>query len=594
MPEFSKGQMASRKTVDPRDTFSWSTPNLKVQARPTDPYVKPAVDPNLASFVDSLKNISEITNGYINVQRAYKESNAQQGKADARLGKPMSEPEGFLNGGYGYKEAYNITQGENKGLEFRKEYLAKLEENNYFQNDPGTAQAAQDKFFQDLYTHHFSSVGNNPEIMFGASEEIKQAQVLGSVAFQKATYNTAKTSLVNSVSNLQQDHLFTYAKGNQSEDSLGDLRRLLSDDWNLRVKPSNMMTRDEYSTTVVNNIGIAALKLAQDPTLTTSQAMTQAHKLMSLYDTPDPDTKQSWSSMVDGTGALKFRSKIEEVTQQINNRIEQRTKDDMQRLKEAQANEEKDLFINTVLNPEIPYAAKLEAITKAKNLTESQIEHLTDKAYTYQNEERNIIQDFQAITDLREQVELSDSIDQLKSLRANVKQGYGSVLNASTAKELFDRITSRIDHITSVLNQQTGAGRAERQLSMEEKKMGWDMLKQVVGVKSMTDTDATQAALRVDYYGRLFFSRLAKGESPEKASEDLIQHYSKQIGRTAASVLGPSKYASPAAIMADVNAGKLKPDEGVLEMKRLMSTKHQSSPVKKESPVMNWIHQQFQ
>lgn len=570
MPEFTKGQPSKRTQVDPRDTFSWTTPQLKVVSRPTDPFVKPADttrDPNLDSFLQSLKNIEGITNGYVQVQRAYKDENGQKGKGDAAIGKPPeTEHEGLFNSGYGYNEAYNVTHGEAKGLEFRKEYLTKLQENNYFQGSPDP-QKAHDKFFQDLYTHHFSTVGSNPQLMFGASEQLKQAQVEGSMAFQKASYDTSKTSFTNSVSQMQQDHLYLYAKGAQSEEDLGTLRRILTDDWSLKVKPTNFMTRDQYSQTIVNNIGAVALKMAQDPSMTTSAALAAARKVSSLFDSPDPDTKQSWSSMVDGEGKLKFRADIDHFTSRMNAVQEHREHTDAKWLTEKQDAEEKDLFVKVVLDPNMSLQQKQALITSSKYMKSNQIEDLVGKAEVFHKEEKNIVQDYKSITALRERVEFATSEDTLRSLRKNVTAAYGLTMNSATAKDLDERITSRIDHIKS-------EARANKTLTLEERKLGWDMLKGVIGEKSMTDLDGTQAALRMDTYGRMFFGRLNSGkESPMEVSKDLISHYATSTGRTAADTLGPSKYTSADAVMADVKAGKLRADEGVLEMRKFLTTK---------------------
>ncbi|BCS53304.1 hypothetical protein [Geobacter sp. SVR] len=565
MAEFVKPQPSSRKQADPRDFFSFTTPNLKIQARPTDPYKRPEVSPDVASFVDALKNVDKITNGFIQIQKAYKDENALQGKADAIAGKPYQEPEGFLNNGYGYREAYDVTQGEAKGLEFRKEYLLKLKENNYFQNQPDP-QGAHDKFFQDLYTHHFSAVGNNPTIMFGASEQLKQAQVEGSMEFQKASYDTAKTSFTNSISQMQQDHLYTYAKGAKTEEDIANLRRLMGDDWALKVKPTNFVTRDEYSRMVVANIGATAMKIAQDQTIPASEALTQAHKLLSLYDAPDPDTKQSWSTMVDAEGKLKFRPDIEHIQSRITHIQTEREKADAKWLKQKQDNEEKDLFVNVVLNPDLLYSQAQAAITGAKYLDANNTQSLVAKLYEYRNGEKNIIQDWPHITNIRERVEMSTSVSNLDALRKEVITGYGSRMNHETAKDLQERITSRINHIQS-------EARANRTLTVEERKLGWDMLKQVVGEKSMYDLDGTQAAMRMDTYGRMFFGRVNAGETPQQVASDLISKYGKDTGRTAAEIFGPSKYTSAEAIKADVESGKLRPDEGVLELRRFLSGK---------------------
>lgn len=570
MPEFSQGQKASRKQTDPRDYFSWTTPQLKVAARPTDPYVKPqapTTDPNLDSLIQTVRNLESITNGYVQVQKAYKDENAMKGKADAVQGKPAAtEHEGLFNSGYGYQEAYNITQGEAKGLEFRKEYLEKLQENNFFQNAENP-QKAHEEFFQGLYNHHFSSVGNNPQIMFGASEHLKLAQVEGATAFQKASYETAKTSFTNAVSQMQQDHLFLYAKGSQSEEDLTNLRRILSEDWNLRVKPTGFMTRDQYTQTIINNIGSVALKLAQDPTKTTSDALMAAYKLVGLFDIPDPDTKQSWSTMVDAEGRLKFRSEVEHFTSRLHAIQKNREQADLKWLKQKQDSEEKDLFANFVINPDVPFEEKKAAILGAKHLTPDTVQKLMSKAEMFQKDESWIIEDHGKIVNLRERIELASSQKQLEALRREVIKSYGAVLNAETAKDLNLRITSREDHLVS-------EGRANRSIGLQERQFWWERVKSVVGASTMFDVENVNGPLRVNEYGKMFFGRLDTGEAPQKAAEDLLNYYGKSINATPESVFGPSKYTTPEAIKADVDSGKLRPDEGVLELKKFLYRKN--------------------
>lgn len=566
MPEYGRGQPTSRKQVDPRDHFSWTTPQLKVSARPTDPYVKPApstVDPNLESLIHTVRNLENITNGYVQVQRAYKDENAMKGKADAVQGKaPATEHEGLFNSGYGYQEAYNITQGEAKGLEFRKEYLTKLQENNYFQNaeDP---QKAHDEFFHDLYNHHFSAVGQNPQIMFGASEHLKLAQAEGAIAFHKASYDTAKTSFTNAVSQLQQDHLFLYAKGEQSEEDLANLRRILSEDWNLRVKPTNFMTRDQYSQTIINNIGTVALKLAQDPTKMTSDAIEAAYKLVSLFDIPDPDTKQSWSTMVDSEGKLKFRSEIEHFTNRLNAIHNEREQADLKYLKQKQDTEEKDLFANFVINPDVPFEEKRRAILGAKYLTADNIQNLIGKAELFQKEEGWIIEDHRTIVSLRERIELATSNKQLEALRREVIKSYGAVLNSDTAKDLNLRITSREDHLAS-------EGRANRSINLQERQFWWERVKSVVGAATPYDTSNTNGPLRTSEFGKLYFNRLDAGEAPQKAAESLLDYYSQSIGATAEEVFGPAKYSTPEEVLAAAKDGKLDGDTAKIELRKFL------------------------
>jgi len=566
MPEFASTARTTRKQIDPREYFSWTTPNRKVTAQATDPFVTAGniqrqPDPNLMAFVDSMKNISDLTNGYIQVQKSYGKENQQKAVADAVTGKPQAtEHEGLFNGGYGYNEAYNVTIGESKGLAFHKEYLTKLEENQYFQNQPDP-QVAHKKFFDDLYQHHFQTVGDNPQILFGASERLKQAQVEGSVAMQSAAHRVSKETFMNSMSTLQQDHLFTYARSDKSTTSLEQLRKALNDDWDFKAKPTNLLSRDEYTKTVIQNIAHTAVQLAEDPREGTHEAVDKAYKLLELFDVADPDTKQSWATMVDGKGELKFRGTIDHVTEQIGKIQNKREADDQRKMLLKQEAEQRSLFVDIVLNPDMTVSEKAQLITSNKYLTSAQIEKLVDKATAYHKAEHFVSEDHHTVVGLRAGIEMTASIGELEGLRRKVMSEYGRTLKSGTATDLLTRITSRIDHINS-------EGRANAQLSLEQKKLGYDMLTKVVGSPSALDEDGTQAALRMNTYGRMFFGRVGQGEEPTQVGADLIEHYSKISQRTQKTTFGPSKYKSREQIRDAVHSGKIRADEGLLELKR--------------------------
>ncbi|SJZ49266.1 hypothetical protein SAMN02745119_00747 [Trichlorobacter thiogenes] len=566
MPEFASNARTTRKQIDPREYFSWTTPNRKVTAQATDPFVTAGniqrqPDPNLMAFVDSMKNISDLTNGYIQVQKSYGKENQQKAVADAVTGKPQAtEHEGLFNGGYGYNEAYNVTIGESKGLAFSKEYMTKLEENQYFQNQPDP-QVAHKKFFDDLYQHHFQTVGDNPQILFGASERLKQAQVEGSVAMQSAAHRVSKETFMNSMSTLQQDHLFTYARSDKSTTSLEQLRKALNDDWDFKAKPTNLLSRDEYTKTVIQNIAHSAVQLAEDPREGTHEAVDKAYKLLELFDVADPDTKQSWATMVDGKGELKFRETIDHVTNQIAKIQERREQADAKALKAKQEAALKSLFVDVILNPDMELSEKEQLITSNKYLDYTQIEKLVDKATAYHKDEHSIHEDHNTIVGLRGNIEMTSSIKTLEALRGEVMSQYGYTLKSGTATELLSRITSRIDHINS-------EGRANAQLSLEQKKLGYDMVQKVIGAPSAMDMDGTQAALRMNTYGRMFFGRVSQGEEPTQVSAALIEHYSKLSKRTQKNTLGPSKFKTREQIRDAVHSGKLRADEGLLELKR--------------------------
>lgn len=568
MPEFASAPRTTRKQVDPRDSFSWTTPNLKVSAQATDPFVtagniQKQLDPNLLAFVDTMKNISELTNGYINVQKSYGKENQQKAITDARSGKPpATEHEGIFNGGYGYNEAYNVTVGESKGLEFSKAYLAGIANNGYFQTqtDPN---AAHKKYFDDLYQQHFQAVGDNPQILFGASEQLKRAQVEGNTAMQQANFKTSKDTFMNSMNSLQQDHLFTYARGNKTPEDLAQLRRILNDDWEFKAKPTNLMTRDEYTKVIIQNVSNAAVQLASDPKSGTHDALDKAYKLLELYDQVDPDNKMSWATMVDGTGQLKFRSEIDDARTLVHKIQQKREAEDIKELKRMQDETMTSLYVDTLLNPDMPLSEKVSKIKAARTvLTEEQLEKLVDKATAYHKDEQGYDDNHQTVIELRYNIETAESVKALEVQRKRVMDEYKVHLKSKTASEFLSRITSRIDHLKS-------EGRANTQLSLDEKKLGWDTIVRVFGAPITGDIDGTQVALRLNTYSRMFWGRVRDGQKPSQVAEELVEHYSKMIKRTQRDTFGASPYKTKEEIREAVLSGKLKPDEGKLELQRL-------------------------
>ena len=591
MPKFDKKPTGTRKQTDPRDFFSWSTPSLKVSARPTDPYVKPGEDPNVSAFLASMKNVQELTDGYIMLQDVQKKDNAKRGALDAR--KPEapetvpSDPEaGLFNLGFGYQEAYNLTMGEDRGRQYHDELLQGLKERNHFQNEENPDEAYK-AFNGELYAKHFETVQDNKELMFGAAAQVQEAVNRGALAMHEANTRTFKETFTAGANRVQQGLLSDYARGDHSTESAEHLRKVLADEWEWKVKPANLLTRDEYSRLVVNNIGSVALRVAEDPTMTTTEAAAAAHKLAALFDAPDANTKLTYATMTDGGGAYKFRSEVDHFTQRLNATIANREEKDRQAVKDRQEAEAKDLFANVVLNPELSYEQKQEAITAAKYIKASEVEDLVQKAYTYHNEERHITEDFQAVNGLRERIEMAETQGSLEKLRREVMKGYGSTMNASTSRELQGRITSRIDHIQA----ETRANRGQAMLeAQEDKKLGYENLVRVVSKEIVGDPKGGMAgAQRINTYGRLYFNRVKNGEAPVAVAKDLIDYFNETQGNSETDYLGHSRYAS----LEELQRANLPKDQYNLELKKLVAktareaARAAKEPKKKEGLLSN-------
>lgn len=123
MPKYDQTRLEGNK---PLDSYAVRQQGAMVKlddpvARRIDAFTAPAkeatqieVDPNVSSVMKSLDNVNSTVGSYVKLQEAFKPSNKLKGMTDQMTGKPKdsSTTAGFLNGGYGYTEAWDEMAGK--------------------------------------------------------------------------------------------------------------------------------------------------------------------------------------------------------------------------------------------------------------------------------------------------------------------------------------------------------------------------------------------------------------------------------------------------------------------------------------------------
>lgn len=165
-------QTQGRRLSDPRDTFDWSTPNLNVYARPTDPYVAPKVSSGTAQLAQALGLLQNSTIQYGQYKEKKNKEDYSEGQVSRAKGETKQEDAtaAFIRGweqldgelqsqDFERKSAEFFEQHRDEDYEtfqknynaFSKEYIAKLPTDDTIKGFIPKALEVEDRL---LGTHH--------------------------------------------------------------------------------------------------------------------------------------------------------------------------------------------------------------------------------------------------------------------------------------------------------------------------------------------------------------------------------------------------------------------------------------------------------
>lgn len=143
MPRQSVKEKNTRQQFNDQDTFDYSTPNLGVHARPTDPYVKPVMSDNAAAVAQFADSTKAFLKGFDERRSAKNEEEVQAGKRAKmrKEEKPANASKGFIKG-------YETLEGVSGGADL----YSKLNENyqTNWQDTPEEFQAKQNEIVKEF------------------------------------------------------------------------------------------------------------------------------------------------------------------------------------------------------------------------------------------------------------------------------------------------------------------------------------------------------------------------------------------------------------------------------------------------------------
>ncbi len=206
MPKQLKRNTTKRKTQDPRDTFDFSTPNLRPQARPTDPYVREFQDTKAKGITSIVRNINSSVKSYGDYQQSQKRANTMKARADHLRGQERDKPKSFFNLGVGYDEAYNLIDGEARAIKLNDEYALAMTDNGYFANVKDKDKA-REELWQSLYQKHFSGASDDDYTKAGAQDLIYRGKEKIDILAIEADYSLATQKFMNNVKTSQMDYI---------------------------------------------------------------------------------------------------------------------------------------------------------------------------------------------------------------------------------------------------------------------------------------------------------------------------------------------------------------------------------------------------
>lgn len=121
MPRQQNIPLNRQTPVDPRNTFDYTTPNLNVVARPTDPYVQPTAGAGWAQLAESLSAINPALKAYLGYQQERVKQDFESGQFAAYQGRERPQTKAAAMG-------YDYIQGMRSASEYKTRGLALLQQ----------------------------------------------------------------------------------------------------------------------------------------------------------------------------------------------------------------------------------------------------------------------------------------------------------------------------------------------------------------------------------------------------------------------------------------------------------------------------------
>jgi hypothetical protein len=478
MPFDALQQLTSRTPV----ARTTNTPQLDVVARATDPFIQQGKQGQ--DVLAALSSINPAIAAYGTAQEANKTDNAVQGVADNLKSRQMrnsmdmtginmvndqefyNKPSGLLNNGAGYDAAYYHADGEARVGEWSQKWQEILKEKDNFRGSQNP-QADYDAAAKEHYDHTFQNVADNPQIMAAVAPLYHATMAKTDADFMLTQNDQMKRSFMGNIGKTQTLDLRT-AVDNPSFDPAA-LRKIMDNDYFTKVKENKMgitIDRNAYNTSMIENTNRVALDIMNDPTLSTSDALTKATKVLSVLKATGVDSVGNpdiaLTDVRDAEGKSTFRELLHNGETLVHSQYAARHTADHEALQLQNKATEEKFTLDRVYNQDVPMTQlrqELRLLPPGVNVSE-----LHDRALRFRDKAEYIDQDNTKLTDLKYAIETIQSIPKLRALQDTVHQGVGNYIKPDDAATHLQRITSRIDELKSEAARTAAQGLSEKSL----------------------------------------------------------------------------------------------------------------------------------
>jgi len=236
MPQYAPEELSRRPLIDERDTFDFTTPNLEVSARTTDPYVQPYS--NLQQLVSVLSEINPTLRSIGQIGQVYNDKRKEQGEFSRIKG----EETPAKSKGWAFIQGYEELDGKIKGgLDY------KLEVQDYINRN---GNLAPEEFANGLHAIAAKyTQGATDNFLRGFTDSALQIENDAKEAYQQAQFKKVQQDVIDKVSiDLTLDTEKTVQNLLKSSFKVGSLDDIVNNPALLKKMGTDKTFKDKVST----------------------------------------------------------------------------------------------------------------------------------------------------------------------------------------------------------------------------------------------------------------------------------------------------------------------------------------------------------
>ena len=301
-----KQKLNARKQIDPKDTFRWTTPDLKVKAKKTT-LAAPQYKSN--GIAKALEAINGGVSSYVDVQTSLAKQNAQKAKADYGDGE-RERPSGFFNLGAGYEDAWDTLDYQTRATQFSGAYMEALKEEG-FRNEGHSAEessAARRELHDEMYGQIFEGANDSDAGKAAVASSLQGVWLEGELQAQGKRHEM-------NIAKAKEGQVVRFTAGiDHSRFDVNVMQQIADaqwDDMKLLGLGGTVFPRDTHSQTIIDAVGAKGLEILNDPRETLDSKQRKIQALRAFLKTGGSDGNTWYDAQKGAEGGYKFKGGID-------------------------------------------------------------------------------------------------------------------------------------------------------------------------------------------------------------------------------------------------------------------------------------------